>query len=98
MMLLSQRGPSVRAGVRDHAKATKQFGHEVELAMLDFENEKTFAAALNGVATVFLLPPLLPNQLALMNRFVDSAKHAGVRHIVKLLHERIWPQEGKSET
>jgi uncharacterized protein YbjT (DUF2867 family) len=82
--LLSKRSAPVRAGVRDHAKAMKQFGNDVELATFDFENEETFAAALNGVTKVFLLPPLLPNQLKLMNRFVDSAKRAGVRHIVKL--------------
>ena len=82
--LLSQRGAIIRAAVRDQAKATKQFGDNVELATFDFENEQTFASALNGVAKVFLLPPLLRNQLELMNRFVDWAKDAGVGHIVKL--------------
>ena len=43
-----------------------------------------FSAALEGVEKVFLLPPLLPNQLELMNRFVDAAKRAGVGRIVKL--------------
>lgn len=82
--LLSKRGAALRAGVRDQSKATKQFGNDVELVTFDFENEDTFAAALDGIAKVFLLPPLLPNQLELMNRFVDSSKRAGVEHIVKL--------------
>src|SRR5436309_3961385 len=81
---LSEMGASVRAGVRDQAKARKQFGSNIALAPFDFENEKTFAGALAGVEKVFLLPPLLPNQLELMNRFVDAAKHSGVGHIVKL--------------
>ncbi len=82
--LLSKQGAAVRAGVRDQAKATTQFGNNVELAPFDFENEQTFAAALDDVAKVFLLPPLSPNQLELANTFVDATKHAGVRHIVKL--------------
>src|SRR5438132_2436662 len=81
---LSENGVSVRAGVRDQAKARKQFGSDIALAPFDFENEKTFSGALEGVEKVFLLPPLLPNQLEVMNAFVDAAKRAGVRHIVKL--------------
>ena len=74
----------MRAGVRDQAKARKQFGLNIALAPFDFENEKTFAGALEGAEEVFLLPPLLPNQLEVMNVFVDAVKRAGVRHIVKL--------------
>jgi uncharacterized protein YbjT (DUF2867 family) len=81
---LSETGVSVRAGVRDQAKARKQFGADIALAPFDFENEKTFSGALEGVEKVFLLPPLLPNQLEVMNAFVDAAKRAGVPHIVKL--------------
>jgi uncharacterized protein YbjT (DUF2867 family) len=81
---LSEKGVSVRAGVRNQAKARKQFGANIALASFDFENEKTFSEALEGVEKVFLLPPLLPNQLEVTNAFVDAAKRAGVRHIVKL--------------
>src|SRR5882724_10305646 len=81
---LSGRGVAVRAGVRDKARARKQFGADIALVPFDFENEKTFSGALEGVEKVFLLPPLLPNQLEVMNTFVDAAERAGVRHIVKL--------------
>jgi uncharacterized protein YbjT (DUF2867 family) len=81
---LSEKGASVRAGVRDQAKARKQFGSNIALAPFDFENEKTFSGALQGVEKVFLLPPLLPNQLDVTNAFVDAAKRAGVRHVLKL--------------
>jgi uncharacterized protein YbjT (DUF2867 family) len=81
---LSGKDVAVRAGVRDQAKARKQFGSNIALAPFDFENEKTFSVALEGVEKVFLVPPLLPNQLEVMNGFVDAAKRAGVRHIVKL--------------
>jgi len=80
---LSGKGVAVRAGVRDQAKAKKELP-DIALVPFDFENEKMFSAALEGVEKVFLLPPLLPNQLELMNRFVDAAKRAGVGHIVKL--------------
>ena len=81
---LSEEGVSVRASVRDQVKARKQFGSNIALAAFDFENEKTFFGALEGIEKVFLLPPLLPNQLEVMNVFVDAAKRAGVRHIAKL--------------
>ncbi|MDP9254766.1 MAG: SDR family oxidoreductase [Verrucomicrobiota bacterium] len=81
---LSETGVSVRAGVRDQAKARKQFGADIAFATFDFENEKTFAEPLEGVDKVFLLPPLMPNQVEVANAFVDVAKRAGVRHIVKL--------------
>ncbi len=81
---LVEKGVSVRAGVRDQAKARKQLGADITLAPFEFENEKTFSGALEGVEKFFLLPPLLPNQLEVTNAFVDAAKRAGVRHIVKL--------------
>src|SRR2546430_14062771 len=81
---LSEKGVSVRAGVRDQAKARKQFVSNIALAPFDFENEQTFSGALEGVEKVVLVPPLLPNQLEVMNVFVDAAKRAGVQHIVKL--------------
>jgi uncharacterized protein YbjT (DUF2867 family) len=81
---LSEKGAAVRAAVRDQAKARKQLGADVALTPFDFENEKTFSEALEGVEKVFLLPPLLPNQLEVTNAFVDAAKRAGVLHIVKL--------------
>ncbi len=80
---LSGKAVSVRAGVRDQAKARKELA-DIALVPFDFENEKTFSGALEGVEKAFLLPPLLPNQLDVTNRFVDAAKRAGVRHIVKL--------------
>src|SRR5437899_8543173 len=82
--LLSKKGATVRAGVRDQAKARPRFDDVIALVPFDFENEGSFAGALNGVAKVFLLPPLLQNQVELTNTFVDAAKRAGVRYIVKL--------------
>ena len=82
--ILSKNGVSVRAGVRDQAKARKLFGTDIALATFDFEDTASFSGALKGVEKVFLLPPLMPNQVEVANAFVDAAKRAGVRHIVKL--------------
>ena len=82
--LLSKKGAAVRAGVRDQAKARQRFDDNIALATFDFEDEGSFAGALDGVAKVFLLSPLLPNQVALTNTFVNAAKRTGVRRIVKL--------------
>jgi len=73
-----------RAGVRDQAKARTQFGPDIALATFDFEDDASFPAALKGVEKIFLLPPLMPNQVAVTNAFIDETKRAGVRHIVKL--------------
>ncbi len=81
---LAKKGAAVRAGVRNPGKATKQFGRGIALATFDYEDARSFGDALEGIEKVFLLPPLMPNQLEVANAFVDAAKRAGVRHIVKL--------------
>jgi uncharacterized protein YbjT (DUF2867 family) len=82
--ILSENAVPIRAGVRDQAKARKQFGADIALATFDFEDTASFPGALIGVEKVFLLPPLMSNQVEVANAFVDAAKRAGVRHIVKL--------------
>jgi uncharacterized protein YbjT (DUF2867 family) len=81
---LAAQGASTRAGVRDRTKAGKQFGDEIELVAFAFEDKRLVADALEGVEKVFLLPPLMPNQVEVTNAFVDAARSAGVQHIVKL--------------
>jgi len=81
---LAAQGVSTRAGVRDRTKARKQFGDEIELVAFAFEDKRLFADALEDVEKVFLLPPLMPNQVQVTNAFVDAAQNAGVQHIVKL--------------
>jgi uncharacterized protein YbjT (DUF2867 family) len=82
--LLSKKGAAVRAAVRDPIKARPRFADDVALVTFDFESEASYVGALDGVTKVFLLPPLLPNQLEVTNRLVDAAKRAGIRQIVKL--------------
>jgi uncharacterized protein YbjT (DUF2867 family) len=81
---LAKKGAAVRAGVRDPGKAKKQFGPEIALATFDFEDAQSVDDALKGVTKVFLLPPLMSNQVEVETTFINAAKRAGVRHIVKL--------------
>jgi uncharacterized protein YbjT (DUF2867 family) len=81
--LLEQKA-SIRALVRDRAKATKLEAQGIELAQGDFNQPETLDAALQGIDAAFLVMPNDPNQVALECNFIDAAKRAGVRHVVKL--------------
>ena len=81
---LAKRGAAVRAGVRRLEKAKEILGSGIALTSFDFEDPSTFRDSLKNVTKVFVLPPLLPNQVETINAFVDAAKTAGVKHIVKL--------------
>ena len=81
---LRRQNAAVRAAVRNPTMAAQQFGPGADLCEFDFANEATFGHALADVGAVFLLPPLDPDQTTIGNRFVDAAKKAGARHIVKL--------------
>lgn len=81
---LAKKGATIRAGVRDPGKAKKLFGPGIALTPFDFENPESFNDALKDVTNVFVLPPLMLNQVEATNGFVDAAKNAGVQDIVKL--------------
>ncbi|MFI9506383.1 NAD(P)H-binding protein [Nocardia sp. NPDC052566] len=74
---LSEAGQRVRAVVRDPAKAALPDG--VEAVAGDLNKPETFAAALDGVRAMFLLPGY-DNQ----DDLLDRAKRAGVDHVVLL--------------
>ena len=82
--LLSSKGVQVRALVRDPKKAEALTHMGVELAQGEFDNPTSLDAALVGVDSAFLLSPSTPQQVMLQGNFVEAAKRANVRHIVKL--------------
>src|SRR5947199_1531482 len=82
--IFSENGVQVRVGIRDQAKARKQFVANIALSTFDFEDAASFPDSLKDVEKVFLLPPPIPNQVAVANAFIDATKRAGVRHSVKL--------------
>lgn len=70
---LSTHGVTVRALVRDMAKAEPLLGKGVQLAQGDFDQPETLARALNGVTSVFLLTPPHPDALGMNDRFLEVA-------------------------
>jgi uncharacterized protein YbjT (DUF2867 family) len=80
--VVKRGGVSVRAGARGAAKASLPSGVEgVELALGD---DASVDRALAGVSSAFLLTPFSNDQVELGKHFIDRAKGAGVKRIVKL--------------
>lgn len=67
----------------------------VETAIMDYNRLESIRAALQGIEKVFLVGPPTANVAEMEGRFVDEAKSAGVKHLVKLSalggHQAIFP-------
>ena len=81
---LQARGASVRAFVRDPAKATDIFGDDIDVAVGDFADSASLARAMDGVDQVFLTSASQPLEVRDETAVIDAAARAGVRRIVKL--------------
>ncbi len=82
--LVAATGHDVRALVRDPGKAGSLEEAGLTLVTGDVANDEALARALDGVERALLILPNSEQQLALEKKFIDAAKTAGVRHIVKL--------------
>jgi uncharacterized protein YbjT (DUF2867 family) len=82
---LSERGVPVRALVRKlgKAEAISRLPH-VEIAEGDMAHPETLTAALQDVERAMLISSSAPDMLEVQSNFIDAAKKAGVKHIVKL--------------
>ncbi|PMB49052.1 NAD(P)-dependent oxidoreductase [Fischerella thermalis CCMEE 5201] len=81
--LIAKKLP-LRALVRDRDKASKLEAQGIELAQGDFSQPDTLDAALQDIEKAFLVMPNAPDQVELESNFIDAARKAGVRHMVKL--------------
>src|SRR5579864_242425 len=81
---LAGLGVSVRALVRNRAKAAAMEGRNVEVVEGDLAKPATLGPALEGVSKLLLSSSPDPGQAALQNGVIDAAKRAGVRRIVKI--------------
>jgi uncharacterized protein YbjT (DUF2867 family) len=82
---LSASGVAVRALVRDPAKAAAIAAlPNVEVVQGDMARPETLAASLRGVDRAMLISSSDPMMLEVQTNFIDAAKKAGVRHVVKL--------------
>ncbi|HEU5450750.1 MAG TPA: SDR family oxidoreductase [Terriglobales bacterium] len=73
----------IRAAYQTAAKA-KAAPAGVETTLLDYNKPETIRAALRGIEIAFLVGPPTANVAELEGQFVDEAKKAGVKRIVKL--------------
>jgi uncharacterized protein YbjT (DUF2867 family) len=81
---LQQKKIPFRAAARNLEALKKRFGKETELATFDWDKPATFAGILKGISTVYIAPPPLANSdfHITAKPFIESAKKAGVKHIV----------------
>src|SRR6202166_628514 len=85
LRLLSARGVAVRALVRNPAKAEAIAAlPHVEIVQGDMARPETLAAGLRGVDRAMLISSSDPLMLDVQTNFIDAARKAGVKHIVKL--------------
>jgi uncharacterized protein YbjT (DUF2867 family) len=83
---LSASGVAVRALVRDPAKAAAAIAAlpNVEIVQGDMARPETLAAALRGVDRAMLISSSDPMMLDVQTNFIEAARKAGVKHVVKL--------------
>lgn len=74
----------VRALVRDASRASFIRDAGFETVEGDFDRPETLDAALEGVETALLLTPPSPHTYEHQRDFVEAAKRAGVRRVVKV--------------
>lgn len=80
---LTQGGQRVRAMVRNPAKNKELAGQNVDIVAGDFAQPESLTAALQGVERAFLLTPVDARAVQWQTSFIEAAKRAGVRHLLK---------------
>ncbi len=85
LRVLSARAVAVRALVRDPAKAGAIAAlPNVEIVQGDMGQPETLAAALHDIDRAMLISSSAADMLDVQSNFIDAARKAGVRHVVKL--------------
>jgi uncharacterized protein YbjT (DUF2867 family) len=80
---LIRRGTPVRAMVRSEGDRSR-LPEGAEIAVADFDDPASLAAALTGTSRAYLVTPSSEQAEAQQLRFADLAVQAGLRHLVKL--------------
>ncbi|MGB7542965.1 MAG: SDR family oxidoreductase [Burkholderiales bacterium] len=83
--LLSAKGVPVRALVRNTARADGLSSlPKVEIVQGDMARPETLGGPLQGVDRAMLISSSDPAMLEVQSNFIDAARKAGVKHVVKL--------------
>ncbi|WP_255637496.1 SDR family oxidoreductase [Dyadobacter sp. NIV53] len=72
------------AAVRNPDKARAFAKKDIATVLFDFDDSQTHATALKGIKSVFMVTGYTVDMLRQSKVFLDSAKKAGVKHIVHL--------------
>ncbi len=80
---LLKSGHNFTALLRDGDKAPDLKSKKVALVKGDLSKPDSIKKAMDGIENAFLLPPTSENQFKLEKNFIDAAKEAGVKHLVK---------------
>lgn len=91
---LAAAGARVRAAVQATSKTEAITRAGAEPVVMNFNDADSIRAALDGVEKAFLLTPVVPNQPELSANFVQAAKAAGLKYIVKLSAIRAEAEPG----
>src|SRR5689334_2718073 len=78
------RGAPVRVLARNREKAAQVLGDSVEIVTGDFTDPKSIDAALAGIERALLLTPPSPDQVRHQSTFIQAARRARIKHIVKV--------------
>ncbi|MFN7057243.1 SDR family oxidoreductase [Hyphomonas sp.] len=81
---LKHRQVPARALVRDPARAPDLAGMGFDLVTGDLSDPATLGAAMEGVASVFLLTPVHQQAETLVQNGLEAARQAGVERVVRL--------------
>jgi uncharacterized protein YbjT (DUF2867 family) len=81
---LSARKNAFKVMVRSKESAKAFEAQGIKTVQGDFEHPESFAVALTGIKTVFLLTTPRPNNLVLERKFLTTCKAKGVQHVVRL--------------
>jgi NAD(P)H dehydrogenase (quinone) len=82
--LLAKEEIEIVAAVRTPAKADSFTAKGIATVLLDFDDESTYLPALEGMDRVFIVTGYTVDMLRQSKALLDSAKKAGVRHVVHL--------------
>ena len=80
--LLKAENAEFKALVRDPAKAKTMSSQGVATVAGDLRQPSTLPGALAGIDKVFVVTPLVPDQVQMRSALITAAKAAGVRHFV----------------
>ena len=80
--LVDEKDIHVIAGTRSPRKAQAFKERGINSVILDLENPKTIAPALENIDRALLLTSYTVDMLRQSKRFLDTAKQTGVKHIV----------------